>query len=60
MRTEAQKRANAKYEREKTKQKRIVFYPSELELFDWISQQPNQQGYIKELIRRDMKESKSQ
>lgn len=59
MRTEAQKRANAKYEREKTKQKRVVFYPAEYALFEWVSQQPNQQGYIKELIRRDMEESKS-
>ena len=52
--TEAEKRARKKY---KTKAKRLTvdFYPTEADLFEYVSKQPAKQTYIKELIRVDMK-----
>lgn len=52
--TEAQKRASAKYNREKTKVFQLRFYTSDMELYERIQAQPNKQGYVKELIRADM------
>ena len=52
--SESQKRATAKYQKEKTKSVSIRFLPSDMELFYWLKSQPNQAGYIKELIRKDM------
>ena len=54
MATEAQKKANKKY-REKGNRLTLDFYPSEEELWNHINSQPNKQGYIKSLIREDMK-----
>ena len=54
MTSEAQRKAVKKY-KEKVKRITIDFYPSEAELWDHIQQQPNKHGYIKDLIRRDMK-----
>ena len=54
--TEAQKRASSKYDKENTKQKVLKLNKSTdsdiLELLDGIT---NVQGYIKRLIRNDMK-----
>ena len=54
--TEAQKRASIKYDKENTKQKVLKFNKSTdadiLELLDGVT---NVQGYIKRLIRNDMK-----
>ena len=52
--SEAQKRASAKYQREKTARKAVVFYPGDAELLEWLNAQGNAQGYIKRLIREDM------
>lgn len=52
--TEAQKRADAKYVREKVKVYQLRFYPAESDLFEHFDKQPNKAGYLKELIRRDM------
>ena len=52
--SEAQKRANAKYAREKTKAYTMRFYPTDADLLAWLESQPNKQGYIKRLIREDM------
>lgn len=52
--TEAQKRANAKYKRDKTKTALVRFYPSEAKLYEWLNSQENKMGYIKHLIRKDM------
>ena len=54
MPSEAQKRASAKYTKEKVKTYTIKFYPSEKDIYEYLQQQPNKAGYIKELIRRDM------
>ena len=53
MTSEAQKKAVKKY-KEKVKRMTIEFYPSEIELYDHIQQQPKKQTYIKDLIRKDI------
>ena len=57
MKTDAQRKAAKKY---KGKVKRIMleFYPTEMDLLEHINQQQNKQGYIKNLIRADMKAEK--
>ena len=54
MTSEAQKRANLKYQKEKTRQVSIRFSPNEMDLFEHIKSQPNIAGYIKRLVRDDM------
>lgn len=54
MTTEAQKRATAKYQKEKMKQIAIRFSPNELALYEHLKSQDNISGYIKQLIRKDM------
>ena len=51
--TEAQKRAKYKYNKKVTKMA-IEFYPQDAELLQKVNEQPNKQGYIKELIRKDI------
>lgn len=51
--TEAQKRAREKYNKKVTKIA-IEFYPQDAELLQKVQQQENKQGYIKELIRKDI------
>ena len=53
MATESQRKALNAY-RGKGKRMTIDFYPKELDLVEWLNQQPKKQTYIKELIRRDM------
>lgn len=56
--TEAQKRASAKYQREKTKQVNLKFSPNEMDVYDWLKEQPGSMaGTIKGLIREKMSES---
>lgn len=46
--TEAQKRASAKYQREKTKQVNLKFSPNEMDMYEWLqSQQGTMSGAIK-------------
>lgn len=52
--SDAQKRATAKYNREKTKVFQLRFYASDMDLYERIQRQPNKQGYVKALIRADM------
>ena len=52
--TEAQKRAKQKYYDGKVKKILLEFYPSDIELYEKVQEQPNKQGYIKELIRKDL------
>lgn len=51
--TEARKRAKAKYN-EKVKKITVSFYPTEADIWDKLQEQDNKQGYIKELIRKDI------
>lgn len=53
-RSDAQKRARAKYEKEKVRQVMVRFYPSENDIMEFLESQDNKAGYIKELIRKDM------
>ncbi len=53
--TDAQKRASAKYQREKTKQINIKFSPNEMDMFDWLqAQNAPLSKTIKRLIRQEM------
>ena len=53
--TDAQKKAKAKYTNEKVKRLTVSFYPAESELWEKLQEQENKQGYIKDLIRKDLK-----
>ncbi len=53
--TEAQRRAKAKYKSNTVKKILVEFYPSDAELYEKVQEQPNKQGYIKDLIRKDLK-----
>lgn len=54
MKTEAQKRAQAKYMRNNVVSLRIDIYPKDKDIADYLATLPNKQGYVKELIRADM------
>ena len=51
--TEAQKKALDKY-KANVKRFTVDFPPTDAELYEHLSKQPNKQGYIKSLIRADM------
>ena len=53
MTSEAQKKARKKYNAQR-KRLTVDFYPNEADLVEHINSQPNKQGYIKGLIRRDI------
>ena len=52
--TEAQRRAVAKYNREKVRAFNMRFYPTDADILAHFESQPNKQGYLKSLIRADM------
>lgn len=52
--TEAEKRADGKYKKEKTKLKGIRFYPTDMYMLDYINAKENTQDYVKSLIKADM------
>ena len=53
-RTDAAKKADAKYKAEKTTQLVIRFYPKDADILEHLRAQGSKQGYIKRLIREDM------
>ena len=56
--SEAHKRADAKYKKDKTTQFALRFYnATESDILEHLRAQPNKQGYIKELIRADMQKN---
>lgn len=57
MATEAQKKARDKYN-EKRKRITIDFYPTEIDLFEFLSKQEVKQTHLKSLIRADMEKAK--
>ena len=58
MSTEAQKRASAKYQREKTKQVNLKFSPNEMDMYNWWQQQDAPlSSTIKRLIRQEMQKN---
>lgn len=52
--TDAQKRAAARYRREKTHSFSMRFFPADADVWEHLSKQPRKAEYIKMLIRRDM------
>lgn len=53
--TEAKKRANAKYDKNNTRQIMLKLnLNTDKEILDHLDRQNNRQGYIKRLIREDM------
>ena len=54
MPSEAQKRADRKYKRDKTHQFCLRFYPTEAAMWDYLSAQDNKQGFLKNLISDSM------
>lgn len=52
--SDAQRRANERYRKESVRQVTVRFYPTEADIWEWLQEQPNKAGYVKELIRRDM------
>ena len=57
MASEAQKKANAKYRKEKMKQVVVTFSPRDTDLYEWLSAQPSKAGTIKRLLRDEMEKS---
>lgn len=56
MTTEAQRRAKEKYDRANTKGLYLKLnLKTDADILDWLEKQENVQGYIKELIRTDMR-----
>lgn len=53
-RSEAAKRADAKYKAKNTRQFIMRFYPGDADILAHLEDRPNKQGYVKELIREDM------
>ena len=54
MPSEAQKRADRKYKHDKTRQFCLRFYPTEAEMWTFLSAQENKQGFLKGLISSAM------
>ena len=58
MKSEAQKRALAKYRKEKTKQINIRFFPKDMDLWGYLQGKDNIAEYVRQLIRDDMESSR--
>ena len=55
MSTEAQKRASAKYNADKTTLVTLrLNHNTDKDILDWLESLDNKQGYIKDLIRKDI------
>lgn len=52
--TDAQKRATAKYRKDKMKSVTVAFGPADRDLYEYLDTVANKAGYIKALIRADM------
>lgn len=55
--SEAQKRAKAKYEHDKVRQKLVKFYPANTAELEQLERQPSQNAYVLALIRGDIEKS---
>ncbi len=52
--SDAQKKAKAKYDKEKISQRSVIFSPNEKELLEYLDAQPNKSGFLKQLIKEHM------
>ena len=57
--SEAQKKASAKYRKNNVKAIMFNLYPSDGDLIEFLEGKENRSGYIKDLIRKDMNNSKN-
>lgn len=55
MASEAQRNAVRNYKKKNVKRFTVDFSPVDADLWEKLQSQPNKQGYIKNLIREDMK-----
>lgn len=55
MKTEALKKAQEKYRKEKVMRTQLDLYPTDQDIIDHLQTVGNKQGYIKGLIREDIK-----
>ena len=54
--SQAQREASARYDADNTKAVKLKLnIKTDADILAWLSKQPNKQGYIKSLIREDMK-----
>ncbi|MDO5043884.1 MAG: hypothetical protein Q4E22_01125, partial [Coriobacteriia bacterium] len=58
--SDAQKRADAKYKREKMKSYGLRFSPKEMDIWEHLQKQANKSGFIKQLIRDDMNKNREE
>ena len=56
--SEAQRRANAKYQKYNVKTHTLAFYPKDKELYEWLCAQSDRSAYLRELVRQDMQRHK--
>jgi hypothetical protein len=59
MRSESLKKAQQKY-RQSLKRFSITFYQTDKDIEEHLYKQENKQGYVKDLIREDMKKNKGE
>ena len=57
-RTEAQRRANAKYQRNNVKHMSMAFYPKDYDLYEWMKSKGYSGAWLRELARREMEREK--
>ena len=55
--TDAQRKANRKYDSQNMVSRTIKFGPNDADILAHLDEQPNKAGYIKRLIREDMERS---
>lgn len=58
--SDAKKRADAKYRKEKVRQVVVRFGPPDADLLEYIEGQESMAGYIKQLIRADMERERGE
>lgn len=58
MRSEALKKAQEKYKKEKSTRVVVDLYPTDQDILDKLQTVSSKQGYIKDLIRADMEKEK--
>lgn len=52
--SDAKRRANAKYKKDKVTRQQIELYATDQDIIDHLAKQDKKQTYIKQLIRADM------
>ena len=51
---DSEKKWDVQYKKENTKCVNVRFFPADMALYEFMQNQPNKSGYIKDLIRADM------